>query len=160
MATNSTQTTVFGARFSPLVGEPRMGLVPLPNLTVTSTTATTAGGVVQLTAAELLGGFIIIDTQDAQSARWPDAADLNAAIPGVAAGVPEGITGVGFYFDIKNTGDSTLTMTTTGATGVTYSGTATLLTGTGKRFLAVVTNASQYASEAAYTVYSLGPYTP
>jgi hypothetical protein len=83
MAQQNASDTIPRVQASPLSGFPRPGLIPIPNMTVTSTVASTGSGVITLTAAQLLGGFIIIDTQDAQSATLPTAALLCEAIPGV-----------------------------------------------------------------------------
>ena len=149
MSTNSTQETVFGAMFSPLLGEPRMGLVPLPKITVTTATLTTGGGARTLTIAEMLGSLIIFNVDDAQNIVLPTAALLVAGIPGCA-------DGASFQFDIRNSGDATGTVVGT-ATGCTLTGTATIATTAGKRFRVVVTTAAQ--GSEAYTCYSLGAYT-
>jgi hypothetical protein len=146
---------IFGATVSPIgPASPRLGLVPIPNVTVTAFTLTTGGGVGTLTPQQLLGGFIDINCDDAQSCAFPSAESLIAAIPGVSGSAQ--VTGaVGFDVDIRNNGDSTLTMTA--GTGCTLTGTATLLTVTCKRFKIVITNGVQ--GSATYTVYSMGPTT-
>jgi hypothetical protein len=141
MATNSSQETIFGAGFSPLRGEPTMGSVPIPDLTLTTGTITSAAERT-LTVAELLGGFLIFDVQDAQNANTPTAALLIAGIPGVKVGSS-------FQFQIKNSGDSTLTLVA--GTGATVTGTATVVTTEQKQFLVYVTNATQ--GSATYTIY-------
>ena len=75
MAAQNASDTIPRVVASPLSGAPRLGLVPIPNLTVTSGTITTAAERT-LTAAELLGGFLIFDVQDAQNANLPTAASL------------------------------------------------------------------------------------
>ncbi len=138
----------FGSGFSPLLGEPRMGLIPLPQVTVT--TKTTAGAVTY-TAAELLGGLILRDPNGAgRSDVTPTAELLIAAIPGV-------MVGTSFEFDIRNTADAAETITITAGTGATLSGTMTIAQNNGKKFRVVITNNLQGA--ATYTVYSLGTYT-
>jgi hypothetical protein len=142
MATNSSQETIFGAGFSPLRGEPTMGSIPIPDLTITSTVASTGSGAITLTAAQIIGGFLIVDCQDAQNAAMPTAELLIAAIPGVKVGSS-------FQFQIKNSGDSTLTVVL--GTGVTVTGTATVITAEQKQFLVYITNAT--VGSATYTVY-------
>lgn len=139
---------------SPLSASPRLGLVPIPNMTVTSMTLTTGGGAGTLTAANLLGGFIIVNCDDAQSLAFPSASDLIAAIPGVS-GTAQFTGTVGFDLDIYNSGDTTLTMTA--GTGCTIVGTATLLTVTAKRFKIIITDANPAAP--TYSAYSMGPTT-
>ncbi len=149
MATNSTQESVFGAMsFAPLRGEPTMGSIPMPTIAVTTATLTTAGGALTLTAAEIIGGLLLLNCDDAQNAVTPSAALLIAAIPGVA-------DEQSFQFDIRNTGDATLTVTA--GAGVTTSGTMTIATANGKRFLVRITDATQ--ASPTYTIYSLGTYT-
>jgi len=79
MATNSSQETLYGAGFSPLRGEPTMGGIPLPTRTATAFTLTTGGGARTLTAAEVLGGLLLVNCDDAQTATLPTAALLLAA---------------------------------------------------------------------------------
>jgi hypothetical protein len=153
MATNSTQESLYGTGFSPLRGEPAMGMIPVPLFTV-STLAT--AGVVTYTAAQLLGGLILRDTNgDDRSDVLPTATALFAAIPGATVGQ-------GFYFDIRNTADASETITVTAGTGGTVSGTATIAESNGKRFLLVLTgqvDPNNGTGTAAYTAYSLGTYT-
>lgn len=139
---------VFGTGFSPLLGEPRMGLVPIPNVTVS--TLTTAGAVTY-TAAQLLGGLVLRDPNgSARTDVLPTAELLIAAIPGVAVGAS-------FECDLRNTADASETITVSAGTGGTTSGTMTVAQNNGKRFRIVVTDAT--VGEAAYTIYSLGTYT-
>jgi hypothetical protein len=162
MATNSSQETIFGAGFSPLRGEPTMGSVPIPNVTV-STIATASA--VTFTITQLLGGLILRDP--AGSARadvTPTAAAIVAALPGVFANAVVTVsstssyqTSSSFQFDLVNTADASETITLTAGTGVTVSGTATVAQNDGKRFIVIVTNATQ-GSEAV-TIRSLGAYT-
>src|SRR5690606_34732435 len=65
---------------------PRFQSLVYPTVTPHAKTLTTAGGAQTLTAAELLGGLLLINCDDAQTLNLPSAADLNAAIPGVAEG--------------------------------------------------------------------------
>lgn len=96
-------TMPFGSGFSPLLGEPRMGTVPIPTTTATAATLTTGGGSRTATAAECLGGIFVINCDDAQTLTLPTAALLNAAIPSCVAGAA-------FDIMITNTGDTTLTL--------------------------------------------------
>lgn len=138
----------YGTGFSPLSSSPRLGLIPIPQMTVTSTVASTGSGAITLTPAQLLGGFIIVDCQDAQSAALPSAELLIAAIPGVT-GSSQSTGACGFRFTIKNSGDSTLTLTA--GTGCTLSGTATVVTTELRDYLIVITNGA--VGSAAYTCY-------
>jgi hypothetical protein len=141
--------TIFGAGFSPLSSSPRLGLIPIPDLTVTSGTITNAAERT-FTAAELLGGFLTFDVQDAQNGNLPTAELLIAQIPGVT-GTAQSTGACGFYFDIKNSGDSTLTIVA--GTGGTVTGTATVITAEVRRFLMVITNGVK--GSATYTCYCL-----
>ncbi len=140
--------TIFGAGFSPMSGSPRLGLVPIPNMTVTSTIASTASGVITLTADQLLGGLIIVDCQEAQSATLPSAELLIAAIPGVT-GTAQVTGACGFRFTIKNSGDSTLTLVA--GAGGTLTGTATVIIAEIRDYILVITNG--LAGQATYTCY-------
>jgi hypothetical protein len=148
MAQQNASDTIPRVQASPLSGFPRPGLIPIPNMTVTSTVASTGSGVITLTAAQLLGGFIIIDTQDAQSATLPTAALLCEAIPGVT-GTAQPTGACGFRFQIRNSGDSTLTIVA--GTGGTLSGTSTVVTVEVKEFLIVITNSAP--GSETYTCY-------
>lgn len=137
----------FGSGFSPLLGEPRMGLIPLPQVTVT--TKSTAGAAT-LTASEILGGLLLRDPNGAgRTDTLPTAESLIAAIPGV-------MVNTSFQFDIRNTADASETITIAAGSGGTTSGTMTIAQNNGKRFIVVITNNLQ--GSAAYTVYSLGTY--
>lgn len=145
----------FGSGFSPLLGEPRMGLIPLPNMTVTRDTLTTAGGVRTATADEVLGGLFVLNVDDAQTMTLPSAALLNRAIPAVASGV-------GFEFSIINTGDSTLTVAVgTGGTAATGSNSKnsvlTLASNASKRFVIQITGVLQNGDASdGYTLFGFG----
>lgn len=163
MATqSSTSTNPFGSCFSPLLGQPRMGLVPMPNVTVA--TVSTAGAVTY-TAAQLLGGFLLRDPNGAgRSDVTPTALQLVQAIPAAQAAVADTAganqnISASFEFDIRNTADANETITVTAGTGVTLSGTMTIAQNNGKRFKAVVTDATNQAGTAAVTIYSMGTYT-
>lgn len=137
--------------FSPTVNYPRFSTVVLPMKTPTTITLTTAGGVVTLTAAQLLNGLLRCDCQDAQTMTTPTAALLIAAIMGCQVGTS-------FDLDVVNYGDTTLTVGLgTGVTKLTVAGVAavmTLATLTAKRFTFVVTN-NTVGSEAV-EVYAFG----
>jgi hypothetical protein len=126
---------------------PRLQSLLYPTITVTSTSVATATTPLALTAAQVLGGFIIMDTQDAATATMPTAAALAALIPALQVGTA-------FEFTIRNSGDSTLTVA--GGTGGTMSGTATIATANTKRFLAVCT---AIGTTPTFTYYSLGTVT-
>ncbi len=138
---------VYGATVSPLSASPRLGLIPIPDMTVTSGTITNAAERT-FTAAELLGGFLTFDVQDAQNGNLPSAELLLAAIPGVT-GTAQFTGACGFKFTIKNTGDSTLTVVA--GAGGTVSGTATVLTTELKEFTIVITNGLR--GSGTYTCY-------
>ncbi len=115
---------------------------PIGFSTAVVTTATTP---VTLTTANVLAGLLNVDCQDAGTAKWPTAANLAAAIQGVAVGTMVVLT-------IRNVGDTTLTVAiNTGGTLGTGS-TATQATVTGKEWVAVFTNVT--AGSEAYTLYS------
>lgn len=138
----------FGSGFSPLQGEPRSGLIPIPQVTVSTLTS---AGAVTYTAAQLLGGLILRDPNgSARTDILPTAELLIAAIPAVAVGAS-------FQFDLRNTADASETITVSAGTGGTTSGTMTVAQNNGKRFVVVITNATQ--GSATYTIYSLGTYT-
>lgn len=87
-----------------------------------SNALSTGGGVEVMTVAEVLSGFLVADTQDAQEWTLPTAALLNAGIPGVEVGST-------FEFTVANYGDSTLTIgLSTGVTKTTVAGVAAILT--------------------------------
>jgi hypothetical protein len=151
---STTSVAPYGSGFSPLLGEPRMGLVPIPTKTATADTLTTSGGVRTATAAECLGGLFILNVDDAQTMTLPTATLLNAAIPACHAGAS-------FDIDIINIGDSTLTVAVgTGGTlvvGNSKSTVATLVTAASKRFTILVTGVTQDGDASdSYTVYGYG----
>lgn len=148
MATQNASDTIPRVIPSPLNGSPRLGLIPIPQMTVTSTVASTGSGAITLTAAQILGGLVIVDCQDAQSANLPTAALLCEAIPG-PSGSSNPAGGCGFRFLIKNSGDSTLTIVA--GTGGTMSGTSTVVTTELREFIVVITNAT--IGSEAYTCY-------
>lgn len=148
--------SIYGTNYSPLMGEPRMGLVPIPQKTVTSFTLTTGGGARTLTAAEILGGLLIVNCDDAQTMTLPTATLLTAAVPAAAIGAA-------FDFDVINTGDTTLTVAVgTGGTlvvGNSKSSVATIVSNASKRFtvyLTAVPTPGADTSTSTYTVYGYG----
>jgi hypothetical protein len=110
---------------------------------ITASTITTAD-VVTYTAAQLLGGLILRDPNGgARSDVTPTAALIIAAMK--QAGV-----GNAFEFTIRNDADASETITVTGGTDVTLSGTMTIAQNNMKRFLCLVT------ASTTVTIYSLG----
>lgn len=148
MAEVNASNTIPGVQASPISGFPRPGRIPIPNMTVTTDTLTTAGGVRTATAEELLGGLFLLDVDDAQTMTLPSAADLVEAIPG-ATGTAQNTGACGFRFLIKNTGDSTLTVDA--GAGGTMSGTSTVITAELREFIVVITNAAR--GSETYTCY-------
>ena len=151
---STTSVAPYGSGFSPLLGEPRMGLVPIPTKTATAATLTTAGGARTATAAECLGGLFILNVDDAQTLTLPTATLLNAAIPSCHSGAA-------FDIDIINTGDATLTVAVgTGGTlvvGNSKSSVATVVSDASKRFTVMVTGVTQDGDASdSYTVYGYG----
>lgn len=150
----------FGTGFSPLQGEPNMGLGPVVKTVVTAATLTTGGGARTVTAAELLGGLFVINCDDAQTMTLPTAALLNAALPGATAGA-NGLGATTVRFTIINTGDTTITVAVgTGGSlvvGNSKSTVATVATNASKEFIVRVTGVLQAGdSSDSYTVYSQG----
>lgn len=121
---------------TPIVESPRLSGLLNPLVVPVSKTLTTAGGVITLTVAELLGGLLRINCDDAQSLTFPTSALIMAALNG-----PQ--IGTAFDVDVINYGDTTLTMVL--GTGQTKFGIGsivpvlTLATLTSKRFRFVVT---------------------
>ena len=118
---------------------------------ITKTTVTTdsTAGVITYTAAQLLGGLILRDCNGAGRADVvPSAALMVAAIPGC-------VVGSSFYFTIRNTSSTAVSITVTAnGADTTISGTATIAQNNSKMFLLRITNVT--ASSEAYTLYSLG----
>jgi hypothetical protein len=132
-----------------------MGMIPVVKKTPAAITLTTGGGVRTLTAAEVLGGLLIINCDDAQTATLPTAALLNAAIPGAAVDVC-------FDVDIINVGDTTLTIAVgTGGTltvGNSKATVATVVALASKRITIRITGVIQQPGSTAdsYTVIGHG----
>ena len=148
-------TMPYGSGFSPLLGEPRSGTIAMPTRTPYLATLTTGGGVVTITAANLLGGLLIINCDDAQTLTLPTATLLNAAIPSCAVGAS-------FEVDVINTGDTTLTIAVgTGGTLAVGSNSknsvATIVSNASKRFIIRVSGVTQNGDASdAYVVYGFG----
>ena len=146
----------YGSGFSPLLGEPRMGLIPLPQKVATAFTLTTAGGARTCTADECLGGLFLVNCDDAQTMTLPTATLLNAAIPGVAVGTA-------FDFDVINSGDTTLTVAVgTGGTLVVGSNStstvATIVAKASKRFTVLITAVPTPGADTSTNSYILIGY--
>ncbi len=144
----------YGSGFSPLLGEPRMGLVPLPKRVATAFTLTTGGGARTCTAAEVLGGLFVVNCDDAQTMTLPTATLLNAALPSCAAGVS-------FDFKVFNVGDTTVTVAVgTGGTlvqGNSKSTVATIVAQASKEFTVLVTGVTQNGDASdSYTLFGDG----
>jgi hypothetical protein len=137
--------------FSPSISYARFATLAYPTVTPVTKTLTTGGGVITGTTAEVLGGLLRVNCDDAQTYTLPTAALLVAAINGCQVGTA-------FDLDVINYGDTTLTIGLgTGITKLTIATVAvvmTLATLTAKRFKIVVTNVTP-GSEAA-EVYAFG----
>jgi hypothetical protein len=137
--------------FSPNVGDARKSTLHFPTKTATLITLTTAGGVVTLTAAQLLTGLLTCDCQDAQTMTTPTAALIVAAFNGP-------MVGLSFDVDVINYGATTLTIGLgTGVTKATIAGVSsvlTLVTLAAKRLTFVLTNVT--AGSEAVSVYAFG----
>lgn len=138
---------------TPARGFPHFSSLVFPKGVPTNIVLSTAGGVRTLTAAEILGGLLLVDCQDAQTMTLPTAALLNAAIPGVAPGTQ-------FDLDVVNYGDTTLTIGLgTGLTKTTIATVApvlTLVTLASKRLRLVCTSVAQGTVADAWIVYAFG----
>jgi hypothetical protein len=138
--------------FTPNKGYPVLSAVAVPKLVPASMTLTTGGGVRTLTAAEVLGGLLLVNCDDAQTATLPTISLLLAAIEGP-------VVGSAIDVDVINTGDTTLTIAV--GTGITaLSGTVlTIVAKASKRFRIVVTgiqSASVEGSSNAAVLYGFG----
>lgn len=118
---------------------------PLAKKLTATTIDTTAA--VTLTAAQVLGGLILRNTNGAsRSDVFPTAALLRAAVPDAKVGTT-------LMLIIRNTAAGIETITMTAGTGITISGTATIGQNNTKIFLLVFTNVTP-GSEAV-TAYSV-----
>lgn len=95
---------------------------------VVNTTTTT----LNLTAAQLLAGFLTTTASGALTINFPTAAAIVAALPNAQVGSQ-------FVLYFRNDGDNTTTFGTTGSTGVTYGGTTTVATTLGQILVGKVT---------------------
>lgn len=134
--------------FTPTKTYNKFSALPFPFYTVS---VLSPSGDQTLTAAQILGGMLLIDPNGSQAYTLPTAALLVAACS-------EGLSvGNGFEFTITNTADAGETITVTAGTGCTTSGTMTIAQSNTKRFLVVFTNIT--AGSEAFTIYSLGTVT-
>lgn len=137
--------------FGPSTQYARFGTLAYPTVVPVTKTLTTGGGVIAGTAAELLGGLLRIDCDDAQTYTTPTAAALVAAIEGCQVGTA-------FDVDVINYGDTTLTIGLgTGVTKLTIHTVAsvmTIVTLAAKRLKFVCTNNVQ--GSEAFEVYAFG----
>ncbi|MBH05176.1 MAG: hypothetical protein CMJ20_02525 [Phycisphaeraceae bacterium] len=120
-------------------------------ITKTVVQSDSTAGAKTYSAAELLSGYIIRDPAGGdRSDVTPTAAQLVAVVPSAAVNDS-------FRFIIKNLADADETITLTGGTNVTITGTATIAQNNTKEWLCVLTNVGS-GTEAA-TIYSLGTWT-
>lgn len=116
-------------------------------------TITTLGaGAQTLSAAEILGGFIIGVPTAAATYTTDTAGNIVNAIEGAQVGSA-------IQFVVRNKASAADTITLAGGTGVTINtgDTATIAESNQKTFLAVVTALpDQYGNGAAVTIYSMG----
>lgn len=150
----------FGSGFSPRQGEPNMGDGPVIKTRVTTATLTTGGGVRTATIAELLGGILVLNVDDAQTLTLPTAALLNAGLAGATSGA-NGLGASTFSFRVINVGDATLTVAVgTGGSALVGNSKSTVLTVAAlasKDFTIRVTGVLKAGdSSDGYTVYSGG----
>ena len=154
MATQTPANPSYGTTFSPLRGEPAMGNVPMPFITVTTLAA---GTTATLTAAEMVGGMILHDPTGSATDTTDTAANIIAACQGAAVGQS-------FVFTLVNIADASEVITVAAGTGVTLAAytPATALFTIGqnnlKSFRVVITALADAGSNtaAAVTIYSLG----
>lgn len=131
-----------------------MGNPPLAKRDITEATLTTAGGARTATIAELIGGLLVLNVDDAQTLTLPTAALVNAGTPGARIGQT-------VEFDVINIGDATLTVAVgTGGTlvvGNSKSTVATLVANASKRFILRITGVKHAgAASDSYVVYGFG----
>lgn len=111
-----------------------------------SVTTEATAGAVTYTAAEILGGLILRDPAGAgRSDVTPTASAVFSELSN-----PVKIEGLSFDFTIRNTADAVETITLTGGTGVTVSGTATIAQNNSKTFRWI------FSDNDTAVVYSLG----
>jgi hypothetical protein len=138
---------------TPARGMPHFSSLVFPKIVPTPLVLSTAGGVRVLTPAELLGGLLLVDCQDAQTLTLPTAALLSAAIPGVAVGTS-------FDVNVVNYGDSLLTVGLgVGITKPAIAGVSPLLTIatlSSKQLKLVCLAVAQGTTADAWGVYAFG----
>lgn len=142
--------------YTPNQGFQDFSTLTYPTTVVGLPVVTTATTPVTGTVAQLLGGLLAVDCQDAGTWTTPTAALINAAIPGARVGLS-------FEVDVINYGDTTLTIGLgTGVTKVTIATVAavlTIVTLASKRLRFVCTgvvNGSDPTSTDAWVVYAFG----
>jgi len=142
--------------FTPMQGAPIFSGLTYPVTTPASIVVTSATTPVTGTVAQLLGGLLLVDCQDAGTWTTPTAALINAAIqaPGV---------GRSFEVDVVNYGDTTLTIGLgTGVTKTTIATVApvlTIVTLASKRLRFVCTSvakADDPTTTDAWVIYAFG----
>lgn len=131
---------------------PSQGFPVFSSLIYQKRTVTSYPDTATVTAAEVLGGYLIETKAGAATLTLPTAALLNAAIPGPAVGLS-------FEFYVRNTGNNTTTVAVgTGGTSVTGN-TLTVATVNTRLFLLRITGVATDAvggSTDSYDLYSLG----
>uniref|UniRef100_A0A6H1ZQ24 Uncharacterized protein n=1 Tax=viral metagenome TaxID=1070528 RepID=A0A6H1ZQ24_9ZZZZ len=133
-------------------GEGFLRLTTLPlilsglSFPLTTVTAKTSAAGYTLTAAEVVGGYVIDATNTGAIAPvMPTVAAVVALIPGWVAGTS-------FLFTYVNTGNQTVTLTTDASTQWTMTGTMTALTTTTRIYLCRILTA------ATGVVYGIGTF--
>lgn len=108
-----------------------IGFVPIATLVSTQFNSISAAG---FTAAQMAGAaFVDLQTSGATAVTTPTATQILAALPVVSLGLS-------YILRIYNTNGGTLTLT--GGTGVTITGTATIATNVWREYLVTVTGIS------------------
>lgn len=120
------------------------GMNSFPKVTVTSLTS---AATVALSAAQVIGGFIIDAVSEANAATLPAPADIVAAIPNCKVGTS-------FLLTYKNAASGAYTITVTANGASTIVGTATIEQNNTKVFQAVITNITSAAEAVVF--YSVG----
>lgn len=114
------------------------------------TTIDTAGDVTY-TVAQLIGGMILRDPAGS------NRNDVSPTAALIAKDMKLGKSGDSFDFIIRNTADAAETITLTGGTGVTISGTATIAQNYSRLFRCVLTTDASAATPTC-TIYSIGTF--
>ena len=134
--------------YTPFANTPYADGLFYPKTTVTTVATATA---VTLTAAEVLGGIVLQDPAGGSvTTTLPTAALMVAAMNGARIGTT-------VRFLIRNTADSSETITVAAGTGGTTSGTMTIAQSNTKEFLLRLTGVTE--GSEAYYVYSIGTLT-